>query len=112
MMIGTELTEEIRDALVEFLKKNYDVFAWSQCDVQEIGPHVAVHKFFTNPDCLLFHHKRRKFAPKWLKVIEEEVSKLVNTNVIKESYYSNWMANVVVAQRRAVNGDLGLISLT
>ena len=29
VMIGTELTEELRSALVEFLKKNYDVFAWS-----------------------------------------------------------------------------------
>ena len=29
VMIGTELTEELRSALLEFLKKNYDVFAWS-----------------------------------------------------------------------------------
>ena len=29
VMIITELTEELRIALVEFLKKNYDVFAWS-----------------------------------------------------------------------------------
>ena len=27
VMIGTKLTEEQRNALVEFLKKNYDVFA-------------------------------------------------------------------------------------
>ena len=28
-MIETELTKELRSALVEFLKKNYDIFAWS-----------------------------------------------------------------------------------
>ena len=27
VMIGTQLTEELRKALVEFLKKKYDVFA-------------------------------------------------------------------------------------
>ena len=27
VMIGTELTKELRSALIEFLKKNYDVFA-------------------------------------------------------------------------------------
>ena len=27
VMIGTELTTELRNALVEFLKKNYDIFA-------------------------------------------------------------------------------------
>ncbi|GFS29730.1 hypothetical protein Acr_00g0008110 [Actinidia rufa] len=30
VMIGTELTDELRIALIDFLKKNSDVFAWSQ----------------------------------------------------------------------------------
>ena len=29
VMIGTELTDELRIALIDFLKKNSDVFAWS-----------------------------------------------------------------------------------
>ena len=29
VIIGTELTEELQNALVEFLKENYDVFTWS-----------------------------------------------------------------------------------
>ena len=41
VMIRTELTEELQSALVEFLKKNYDVLAWSQDDVLGIDPHVA-----------------------------------------------------------------------
>ena len=32
VMIGTELTEELRSTLVEFLKKKYDIFEWSQGD--------------------------------------------------------------------------------
>ena len=50
VMIGTELTTKLRDALVEFLKKNYDVFAWSQGEVLSIDPNVEVHKFFTDPN--------------------------------------------------------------
>ena len=49
-MIGTELTNELRCALVEFLKRNFDVFAWSQGDVPGIDPQVAMHKLFTNPE--------------------------------------------------------------
>ena len=30
VMIGTELNEELQNTLVEFLKKNYNVFEWSQ----------------------------------------------------------------------------------
>ena len=50
VMIGTELTKELRLALIEFLKRNYDVFAWSQCDVPGIDPQVAIHTLFTDPD--------------------------------------------------------------
>ena len=38
IMIGTELIEELWIALVEFLKRNYDVFAWSQGNVLGIDP--------------------------------------------------------------------------
>ena len=38
VMIVTELTEELQDAFVDFLKKNYDVFAWSQSGVPRIDP--------------------------------------------------------------------------
>ena len=50
VMIGTELTKELRNALMEFLKKNYDVFAWSQGDVPWIHPQIAIQKLFTNHD--------------------------------------------------------------
>ena len=50
VMIRTKLTEERRSALVEFLKKNYDVFAWSQGDIPGIDTQVIVYKLFTNLD--------------------------------------------------------------
>ena len=70
IMIDTGLTEELQNALVNFLKKNHNVFAWSQSDVPVIDPHVAVHKLFTNPNHSLVHQKRIKFTPECLKVIE------------------------------------------
>ena len=46
--------------------------------------------------------KRRKFTLEGLKVIEEEVVKLikVKVNVIRESHYPDWLANVVVALKK------------
>ncbi|GFS42455.1 hypothetical protein Acr_00g0079950 [Actinidia rufa] len=60
IMIGTELTDELRFALINFLKKNYDVFAWSQGDVLGIDPEIAMHKLFTNPKSSPVLQKRRK----------------------------------------------------
>ena len=70
-MIGTELTNELRSALVVFLKKNYDIFAWSQGDVLGIDPKVVIHKLFTNPEHSPVRRKRKKFAPEHLKVVEK-----------------------------------------
>ena len=86
-MIGTKLTEELWNTLVEFLKKNHDVFAWSQGDVPGIDPHVTVHKLFTDPAHPLVCQKRIKFAPERLKVIEEEMANLIKANAIRESHY-------------------------
>ena len=99
-MIGTELTEELWSALVEFLKKNYDIFTWSQGDVPEIDPQIAMHKLFTNPDHPQIHQKRRKFAPERLKVIEEKVANLIKANVIREAYYQDWLTNIVVGPQK------------
>ena len=50
IMVEIELTEELQVALVEFLKRNYDIFAWSQGDVLGINPQVTTHRLFTDPD--------------------------------------------------------------
>ena len=34
-----------------------------------------------------------------MKVIEEEVSKLIKASVIRDSHYLNWLANVIVAPK-------------
>ncbi|GFZ15855.1 hypothetical protein Acr_25g0002640 [Actinidia rufa] len=106
IMIGTELTDELRSTLINFLKKNSDIFAWSQGDVPGINPEIAMHKLFTNPKYSPVRQKRRKFAPECLKVIEDEVSKLIRANVVREAYYPDWLTNVVVApqKRRKVEG--------
>ncbi|GFY96586.1 hypothetical protein Acr_11g0008920 [Actinidia rufa] len=100
VMIGTELTNELRIALIDFLKKNSDVFAWSQGDVPGIDPEVAMHKLFTQPEYSPVRQKRRKFAPERLKVIEDEVNKLIKANVVREAHYLDWLANVVVAPKK------------
>ena len=86
--------------MMEFLKRNYDVFAWSQGDIPRIDPQVATYKLFTTLDHPLVRYKRIKFTPECLKVIEEEVSNLIKANVIREFHYPNWLANVVVAPKK------------
>ena len=46
--IGTTLGPGMRTRLVQFLKENLDVFAWSHKDIPGISPEVIQHKLNMN----------------------------------------------------------------
>ena len=48
--IGTTLSPEMRTRLIQFLKENLDVFAWSHEDMPGISPKVIQHKLNVNPE--------------------------------------------------------------
>ena len=48
--IGTTLSPEMRVRLIQFLKENLDVFAWSHEDMPGIAPEIIQHKLNVNPD--------------------------------------------------------------
>ena len=50
MRIGMTLSLEMRTRLIQFLKKNLDVFAWSHEDMPGISPKVIQHKLNMNPE--------------------------------------------------------------
>ena len=85
--IGTTLSLEMRVRLVQFLKENLDVFAWSHEDMLGISPRVIEHKLNVNPENKPVQQKRWVFAPKWNQAIMDEVNKLLSTRFIREVYY-------------------------
>ena len=47
--IGIDLEGKIKEDLVQFLKKNIDVFAWSHEDMPGIDPSVITHRLNVCP---------------------------------------------------------------
>ena len=77
-----------------------------------IDPDIAVHILQVDPNHPPVKQKRRKFAPERNKVVNEEVQKLLDTGSVREVHYPDWIANVVVVQRRMVSRECVLTSLT
>ena len=100
--IRSMLAEDVKDPLIHFLKHNVEVFAWKQEDMRGIDPVVITHKLNVNPSFKLVKQKRRSFAPKRQKEINEEVSKLLHARAIREVDYPDWLANIVLIKK--VNG--------
>ena len=80
--IGTTLSPEIRTRLVQFLKENLDVFAWSHEDMPGISPKVTQHKLNVDPEKKPVQQRRQAFAPERNQAITNEVSKLVSAGFI------------------------------
>ena len=47
--IGTTLSPGMRTRLIQFLKENLDIFAWSHEDMPGISPKVIQHRLNVNP---------------------------------------------------------------
>uniref|UniRef100_A0A2N9J973 Integrase catalytic domain-containing protein n=1 Tax=Fagus sylvatica TaxID=28930 RepID=A0A2N9J973_FAGSY len=94
--IGANLPPKMKESLVQFLKNNKDVFAWSHEDMLGINPSIISHKLNVNPFLRPVKQKRRVFALERNNTIMEEVDKLLVANFISEVFYPEWLANVVM----------------
>ena len=97
--VGSKLSKEIKDLLIQFLKENKEVFARKQEDMKGIDPSVITHKLSVSPVCKPIKQKRRSFAPARQKAINEEVNKLLSAKAIREVDYPVWLANVVLVKK-------------
>ncbi|KAJ9553525.1 hypothetical protein OSB04_017570 [Centaurea solstitialis] len=77
-----------------------DCFAWSHEDMVGIDPSIISHKLNVDPTFKPIKQKRRKFAPERNKVINDEVDNLLKIGKIREVKYPEWLANVVVVQKK------------
>jgi hypothetical protein len=99
MQIGTCLTHEIREGLVDFIQRNMDVFTWSHEDMPGISLEDIDHVLNMDPTMKPVKQKIRKFASERVEAIAKEVEKLLKAQFIQEVYYPEWLANVVLVKK-------------
>ena len=97
--IETLTSPAIRQALMTFLGSNRDVFTWSHENMPRIDPSVMAHRLNVSPSFPPIRQKKRVFALERDRAIAEEVRKLQEASFIREVYYPNWLANVVIVKK-------------
>ena len=97
--MGTLASPMILQDLAGFLRMNQDVFTWSHEDMPGIDPSVIVHRLNVNPASSPIRQKKRVFAQGRDKAVVEEVRKLLEVGFIREVYYPDWLANVVMVKK-------------
>ena len=67
--------------------------------MSSIDPSVITHRLNVHPSSKLVLQKKRVFAPERDNAIKEEVQKLTLAKFIREVYYLDWLANVVMVKK-------------
>ena len=65
----------------------------------EINPSIMVHRLNVSPTFPPIRQKKRVFAQERDRAIAEEVYKLEDIDFIREVYYLDWLANVVMVKK-------------
>ena len=85
--IGAKLPPQKKEELVEFLKRNTDVFSWDAYDTSGIDPAFIRHHLNVNPSITPKKQSPQHPSREHAKAIKEKVMKLKCVGAIKEVFY-------------------------
>ena len=90
-----------REELIEFLKRNIDVFAWNAYEAPRVDPEFIYHHLKIN--LLITPRKQPLQCPsrEHAEAVREEVTRLKQAGAIKEVFYPKWLANTIVVKKKS-----------
>jgi hypothetical protein len=86
--------------LVDFLRANAEVFAWSSSDMPGIPRDVAKHSLDIRARARPVKQPLRRFDEEKRRAIGEEIRKLMAAGFIKEVFHPEWLANPVLVKKK------------
>ena len=100
LQVGAHLLPQEKEKLVEFLKRNVDMFAWNAYKAPVVDPSFICYHLNVNPSVTLRKQPPRCSSKDHSDAIKDEVMKLKQVRAIKEVFYLKWLANTVVVKKK------------
>jgi hypothetical protein len=86
--------------LVDFLRANAEIFAWSPSDMPGIPRDVAEHSLDIRAGARPVKQHLRRFDEEKRRAIDEEVHKLMAAGFMKKVFHPEWLANPVLVKKK------------
>ena len=99
--IGSQLPHQEKEDLIEFLRRNIDVFSWNAYEALGVDPEFIYHHLKINPLITPRKQPPRRPSKEHAEAVREEVAKLKQVGVIKEVFYPEWLANTVMVKKKS-----------
>ena len=102
--VGAQLPHQEKEELIEFLRRNINVFAWNAYEAPGVDPSFNCHHLNVNPSVTPKKQPHRRSSQDHSDAVKDEVTKLKQVGAINEVFYPEWLANTVVVKKK--NGKL------
>ena len=89
-----------KEELIEFLKRNIDVFAWDAYDALGIDPAFICHHLNVSSSITPKKQPPRCLSREHADVIKDEVVKFKRAGAIKEVFYPECLTNTMVVKKK------------
>ena len=99
--IGSQLPQQKKEELVEFLKQNIDVFAWNTYEAPRVDPEFICHHLNVNSSIVPKKQPPQRPYKEHVEAVREEVTRLKQAGAIKEVFYPKWLANTMVVKKKS-----------
>ena len=99
--VGAQLPPQEKEELIEFLRRNVDVFAWNAYEAPRVDPSFICHHLNVNPSVTPKKQPLRHWSKDHYDAVKDEVMKLKQAGAIKEVFYPEWLANTVVVKKKS-----------
>ena len=90
-----------KQELIEFLRKNVDVFVWNAYEALGVDPNFICHHLNVNPSMTPRKQPPRCSSKDHYEAVKNDVAKLKQARAIKEIFYPEWLANTVVVKKKS-----------
>jgi hypothetical protein len=87
--------------LIDFLRTNVNIFAWSPSDMPSIPREVAEHALEIRAGSKPVKQRLCRFNEEKRRVIDEEIHKLLEAEFIKEVRHLEWLANPILVKKKS-----------
>ncbi|XP_050242260.1 uncharacterized protein LOC126691242 [Quercus robur] len=98
--VSSTLHQKEKERLLQFLRENVNVFAWSPYEAPGIDPSFICHRLNVNPTIIPKRQPPRGPSKEHAETVRSEVAKLKQAGAIKEVLYPQWLANTVVVKKK------------
>ena len=98
--VGAQLPPQEKEELIEFLRRNIDVFAWNVYEAPGVDPSFICHHLNVNPSVTPKKQPPRCSSKDHSDAVKDKVMNLKQAGAIKEVFYLEWLANTVVVKKK------------